>query len=105
MKVEYFEFFDKDTSDKSIIKTNFDKVYHQQRAISNNLDQNIEIISDQNNKYQQIVKAYLQYDITIRKPDDANFRDDASRLTNNAFAFTFKEARLSTTGGSDFENI
>ena len=30
---------------------------------------------------------------------------DVIRLVNNAFAFCFKEARLSTTGGSDIEHI
>ena len=29
---------------------------------------------------------------------------DANRLVNNAFAYFFKEARLSTTGGSDIEH-
>ena len=105
MKVEDFKLIDNETIDNSIVERTFIKVYHQQRAILNNLDQNIEFISKQNNKYQQIGNANLEYDITRRKPDDANFRDDASRLTNNAFAFTFKEARLSTTGGPDFEHI
>ena len=105
MKVKDFELFDNDTIDNSIIKRKFNKVYRQQRAILNNLDQNLEFISDQNTKSQQRGNEYLKYDITIRKPADTTFLYDASRLINNAFAFTFKEARLLTTGGSDFEQI
>ena len=103
--MEVFEKIDTDTIDNSIVKRPFIKVYHQQRAILNNLDQNVEFISEQNNNYQQIGNAYQQYDITIGKLHDTNFLEDASRKMNNAFAFTFKEARLSTTGGPDFEHI
>ena len=45
-------------------------------------------------------KLLLQYG----KNDITNFRyDDPIRLVNNAFAFCFKEARLSTTIGGDIE--
>ena len=40
----------------------------------------------------------------MRKNDDTIFHyDDPVRLVNNGFAFGFKEARLSTTTGSDIE--
>ena len=89
--MEIFEKIDNDTIDNSIVKRTFIKVYHQQRAILNNLDQNIEFISEQNNKYQQIGNAYPQYDITIRKLDDTNFLEDASRKINNVLLLRLKK--------------
>ena len=70
----------------------------------NQSDQSIEVIFGENNNYHQIAKAYLEFNITVRKNDDTNFHyDDPVCLVNNGFAFCFKEARLSTTRGSDFE--
>ena len=46
----------------------------------------------------------MQFDITVRKNDTTKFHnDDPVRLVNNAFAFCFKEACLSTSLGSDIE--
>ena len=43
--------------------------------------------------------------ITVRKNDTTNFHyDDPVRLLNNAFAFCFTEASLSTTIGSDMKH-
>ena len=72
----------------------------------NNSDQNVEFIFGENNNYHQIGNSYLEFDITVRNPN-ANFAEDnndAIRLTNNGFSYVFKEARLSTTAGSDLEN-
>ena len=53
----------------------------------------------------QIGNAYLEFDITLRENDTTNFNnEDLFRLVNNAFAFCFKEVRLSTTIGSDIEH-
>ena len=69
-------------------------------------DQNIEFIFGENNNFHQIGNAYLEFDITVRKRDTTNFHiEDPIRLVNNGFAFCFKEARLSTTIGSDIEHI
>ena len=71
----------------------------------NQADQNIEFNFGENNNYHQIGNGYLEYDITVRKNDTTNFHNNnASRLLNNGFAFCFKEARLSTTIGSDIEH-
>ena len=74
-----------------------------------NSNQNIDFIFGENNNYHQIGNSYLQYEITIEK--DVAVADnrvvvngDAIRLKSNAFAYCFKEARLSTTGGSDIEH-
>ena len=48
--------------------------------------------------------GYLEFDMTLRKSDSTNFHyDDPIRFVKNGFAFCFKEARLSTTLGSDTE--
>ena len=85
-------------------KSDFLKVYHIQGAQLNQSDQHIEFTFGENNNYHQIGFGYLEFDITVRKTDSTNFHyDDPIRLVINAFAFCFKEARLSTTLGSDIE--
>ena len=74
----------------------------------NDSNQNVEFIFGENNNYHQIGNAYLEFDITIRKVTDptTNFsNDDQIRLINNAFAFCFTQATLTTTGGMDIEDI
>ena len=79
-------------------------MYHKQGAQLNQSDQNIEYIFGENNNYHQLGNGYLEFDITVQKNDSTNFHyDDPIQLSNNAFAFCFKEARLSTTLGSDIE--
>ena len=91
--------------DNSIFKGNFLKKYHQQGAQLNQQDQNIEFIFAENNNYHRIGNAYVEFDITVSKDDNTNFLyDNPIRLVNNLFAFCFKEARLSTTIGSDIEH-
>ena len=68
-----------------------------------------EIIFGENNNYHQIGKAYLQYELTIEKgvAFAANrflVNRDSIRLINNAFADSFHEARLSTTGTKDIKH-
>ena len=48
--------------------------------------------------------AFLEFNITARKNDTTNFHnDDPIRLVTNAFAYCFKEARLTTSIGGDIE--
>ena len=104
MSLEDFQLLDNEPLDNSIIKRDFTKIYHRQSDQLNQPDQNIEFNFVENNKYHPIGNAYLEFNITVRKNDDTNFRhDDPVRLVNNWFAFCFKEGRLSTTIGSDFE--
>ena len=80
------------------------KVYHQQGAQLNQKSLNNDFFRE-NNKYHQIGNGYLDFNITVRKNYTTNFHfDDPIRLLNNAFAFCFTEARLSTTIGSDIEH-
>ena len=95
---------DNEPLDKSIIKRDFTKTYHRQGDQLNQSDQNIEFIFGENNIYHQIGNAYLEFNITVRKNDTTNFHnDDPIRLVNKAFAFCFKEARLTTSIGGDIE--
>ena len=104
MSLEDFQLLDNEPFDNSVIKRDFIKIYHRQGDQLNQSDQNIEFIFGENNNYHQIGDAYLEFNITVRKNDDTNFHyDDPVRLVKNGFAFCFKEARLSTTVGSDIE--
>ena len=104
MSLEDFQLLDNEPLDNSIIKRDFTKIYHRQGDQLNQSDQNIEFIFGDNNNFHQIGNAYLEFNITVPKNDDTNFHfDDPVRLVNNGFAFCFKEARLSTTIGSDIE--
>ena len=104
MSLEDFKLLDNESLDNSIVKRDFTKIYHRQGDQLNQSDQNIEFIFGENNSYHQIGNAYLEFNITVRKHDTTNFHnDDPVRLVNNGFAFCFKEARLSTSLGSDIE--
>ena len=105
MNLEDFQLLDNEPFDNSIKKRDYLKEYHQQGAQLNQSDQNIEFIFGENNIYHQIGNGYLEFNITVRKNEGTNFhREDPIRLVNNAFAFCFKECRLSTTTGSDIEH-
>ena len=104
MSPEDFQLLDNEPLDKSIIKRDFTKIYHRQGDQLNQSGQYIEFIFGENNYYHQIGNAYLEFIITVRKNDPTNFHtDDPIGLVNNAFAFCFKEARLTKSIGVDFE--
>ena len=88
-----------------IIERDFTKNFHQLGAQINQSDQNNEFIFGENNIYHQIGDGYLEINITVRQNDTTNFHhEDPIRLVSNGFAFCFKEARLSTSIGSDIEH-
>ena len=104
MNLEDFQLLDFEPLDNSIIKRDFTKIYHRQADQLNQSDQNIEFFFGENNNYHQKGNTYLEFNITVRKHDTTNFHnDDPVGLVNNGFAFCFKEARLSTSLGSDIE--
>ena len=104
MRLEDFQLLNNEPLDNSIIKRDFTKIYHRQGDQLNQSDQNIEFNFGENNNYHQIGNAYLEFKITVRKNDITNFpNDDPICLVNNAFAFCFKEARLTTPIGGDIE--
>ena len=91
------------------MKRFFQKSYHQQFAHLNNSEQNIEFTFGEKINYHQIGNACFPYEMTIEK-DVAVVANrvlvdvNAIRLVNNAFAYCFEEARLSTPGGSNVEH-
>ena len=105
MSLDDFQFLDNEPFDTSIMKRDFTKVYHQQVAQLNQPDKNIEFIFGENNDYHQLGHGYLEFNNTVRKNDTTNFhREDPVRVVNIGYALCFKEARLSTTIGSDIEH-
>ena len=104
MSLEDFQLLNNEPVDNSTIKRDFTKIYHRQGDQLNQSDQNIEFIFGETNNYHRIGNAYLEFNITVRKNDATNFHDDDPvRLSNNGFAYCFKEARLTTSIGGDFE--
>ena len=104
MSLEGFQLIDNEPIDKSIIKIDFSKVFHQHGANLNESDQNVGFISSENNIYHQIGNAYLKLDTSVRKFAAIFENNSEIRLFNIASAYCFKEAVLSTTGGSDLEH-
>ena len=110
MSLGDFQLIDNEPIDNSIVKRDNTKVYHQSGANLHDSNQKVEFIFGENNNYHQIGNAYLEFDIITRKvvaaPADPNFANaDQIRLINNAFAFCFTQATLTTTGGLDIEDI
>ena len=105
MSLEDFQLLDNEPLDNSIIKRDFTKIYHRQGDQLNQSDQTSEIIFGEKNNYHQIGNAYLEFNFTVRENDTTNFHneDPIRCLVNNAFAFCFKEARLTTSIGGDIE--
>ena len=104
MSLEDFRLLDNEPLDNSKIKRDFTKTYHRQGDQLNQWDQKIDFIFDESNNYHQIGNAYVEFNITVRKNDDTIFHnDDPIRLVINGLTFCFKDARLSTSIGSDIE--
>ena len=104
MRLEDFQLIDNDPIDNSIVKRDHNKVYHQQGANLNDSNQNVEFIFGENKNYHQIGNAYLEFDITLRN-NAGNFTNaSVIRMVNIAFAYCFKEATLTTTGGMEIEH-
>ena len=104
MSLEDFQLIDNSSIDNSIVKRDYTKVYHQQGANLNDSNQNVEFIFGKNNNYNQIGNACLEFDITVRNTAGNFTNASVTRLVNNAFAFCFKEATLTTTGGMEIEH-
>ena len=105
MSFQNFEVTDKETIDSSIITRNLLKRYHQQGASLNDPDQNFEFIFGENNKYCQNGIAYLPFDLTVCKADNTIYTYETIRSMNLPFAYTFREARLATTGEVTWNTI
>ena len=82
------------------------KIYHQRGAQLNESNQGIDFFLGESNNYHQIGNGYLEFDITLRK-NAGDFKiyhvdvvvDEPIRFVNNASAYAFSIATLSTTEG------
>ena len=74
MSLEDFQLLNNEPLDNSITKRDFTfSKIHRQGDQLNQSDQNIEYFFGENNNYQQIVNAYLEFNITVRKNVDTKF--------------------------------
>ena len=104
MRLEDFQLLDNEQFEKSIVKRDYFRVYHQQGANLNDSDQHVEVLFGENNNYHQIGNAYLEYDITVQNPAAAFDDNSRRKLTNNGLAYVFQETVLATTSGSILEH-
>ena len=104
MTLEDFQLLDNEAFDNSIVKKECLKLYHQQGANLNDPYQNVEFIFGEIDNYHQIGNSFLEFDKTVRDTAGAFTNASNVTLTNNGLAYCFKEARLRTTGGSDFKH-
>ena len=104
MSLEDFQLNDNEPIDNSIVKRDYTKVYHQQGENLNDSNQNVEFIFGEKNNFHQIGNGYLELDITVRNTAGNFTNASVIRLVNNAFAYCFKEATLTTTGGMEIEH-
>ena len=105
MSAEVFQLMDESKTDDSILKRDFQKIYHQSGAEVNIESQNIRFYSGENLNYKKIGDAYLGIDILARKADRTNFTNaDETRLVNDGLAYFFQEGQLSTSAGVEIEN-
>ena len=105
MSLEDFQLLNNEPFDNSIKKRDFLKTYHQQGAQLNQTNRNIELIFGESNNYYQTGNGHLEFNTTVVKNDTTNFQyDDPLKLLNKRYSYCSKEARLSTTLGSDIEH-
>ena len=75
MSLQDFQILDNESIDTSIVNRDLLKTNHLQGANLNDPDQNVEFNFGENNTYQRIGNACLEFDITVRRKDDDNFTD------------------------------
>ena len=104
MSLEVFPKLDYEPCGNCISKRDFLEINNQQGSNLKHSVQKVETMFGENNKYHEICNKYPELDIAVR--NRAAFYDVSSekKLMEIAFNYCFKEARLSTTGGSDLEH-
>ena len=93
MSSEKFQLIDNEPIHNSFVKRIFYKLCHQQGALLNDPDRNVEFIIGKYNNYHQVGNSHFGFEITAREADGIkfNFNDPATKevtgLVNNALAF------------------
>ena len=109
MSVEDIQLIDNEKIDDSIIKRDFKKIYHQSGANVDAENSQIKFYFGENHNFFQVGSGYLEFDIRVRRANGNPFNiglapaGDTVRLVNNAFGYTFDDARISTSAGVEIE--
>ena len=104
-----FQFINEIVLEHKIFKRDYHQIY--QKSGDNIIIESgrpIKFVFGKNLNYIQVayIGAFLDIDITVRNNDNTVFANaDQIRLVNNALAYSFSEATLSTTTGNKFEEI
>ena len=104
MSLEDFQLLDNEPIDSFIMKRDYLILYHIPGANLNDSNENVEFKFGENKNYRQIGNAYLEFDKPVRNAAAIFDKTSEIRLKIIAFAYCFKEAFLSTAGGSDLEH-
>ena len=73
MNLKVFRLIDNEPIDNNFVKRDYFIIYHQQGALFNDPDQNVECIVGKILNYHQNGNSHLGFDITVRKGDGNNF--------------------------------
>ena len=73
MSSEDFQLIDNEPIHNTIVKRDFYKLCHQQGALLNDPDRNVEFIFGEYSKYQQVGYSHLGFDITAREAGGIKF--------------------------------
>ena len=104
MSAEDFQLIDTEKIDDSIIKRDFITIYYQSGANVDTENSKIQLYFGENHNFIQVGNGYLQFDIRIRKTNNTNFtKADEIQLIKNGFAYTIRDARISTSAGVEIE--
>ena len=109
MSAEVFELIDNEKNDDSIIKRDFIKINHQSGANVDAENLQINIYFGENHNFIQVGTSYLEFDIRVRRANGDPFNiglapaGDTIKLVNNASAYTFHDARISTSAGVEIQ--
>ena len=112
MSAENFQVEDKEKIGISIIKRGFIKLHHQhgpQTAQIDDENQKTKFCFGETPNFIQVGWGYLKFGIFVRKADNTNFivavdnTNEVIRFVSTAFAYTFHDARISTSSGTEIE--
>ena len=104
-----FQIINEIVLEDKIFKRDYHQIYHKSGDnIIIESGRPIKFVFGKNLNYIQVayIGAFLDIDITVRNDDNTDFANaDQISLVNNALAYPFSEATLSTTTVNKFEEI
>ena len=107
MSAEDFQLLDNEKIDYSIVKRDFIQFYHQSGANVDAENSQTNFYFGENHNFIQVGNAYLEFDLRVRRANGNPFTivpaNDTIKLVNTTFAYTFHDARISTSSGVEIE--